>query len=350
MSRPVLIWGAGAIGGTIGAFLKRAGHEVVMVDIMPEHVAAISEPGLSISGPIAEFTQSIPAATPDSLEGVYDVVLLAVKGQYTAQAANALQPHLAEDGVVVSVQNGLNEYALSAILGPDRVMGCFINFGSDYLEAGKILYGGRGAVVVGELDGRMSNRLKAIHAMLQDFEPDAKVTDNIFGYLWSKLAFGSVLIAQTLSNLPTEEFLDTREFRPLITRLVSEVARTAHAEGIRLTSFQGFDAAEFVEKNDDKMNAAIDRYAKSRRGSKKLYSGIWRDIVVRKRKTEVAVQGEPVVEAAERRAISVPAYSRAREMIRDVEERRIELGLPLIEELLAIAERAEEADRRLANG
>jgi 2-dehydropantoate 2-reductase len=61
----LLVWGAGAIGGTLGAHLARAGHDVTFVDRAPEHVDAINRAGLRIEGPIVEFTARAPACTPD---------------------------------------------------------------------------------------------------------------------------------------------------------------------------------------------------------------------------------------------------------------------------------------------
>lgn len=68
---PILIRGAGAVGGTIGACLARAGHPVVLVDVVAEHVAAIAERGLTLEGALGGFAQRLPAATPDQLRGTY---------------------------------------------------------------------------------------------------------------------------------------------------------------------------------------------------------------------------------------------------------------------------------------
>ncbi len=149
-----LIWGAGAIGGTIGAYLARAGHAVVFVDRDAAHVDAINHSGLAITGPIAEFTASAQAFTPATLPGQYGAILLCVKAQDTESALHSLAPHLAADGYVVSVQNGLNELQIADIVGEEHTVGAFVNFGADYLAPGRILYGGRGAVVLGELSGR----------------------------------------------------------------------------------------------------------------------------------------------------------------------------------------------------
>lgn len=108
MSERVLVWGAGAIGGSVGAWLKRAGHDVTFVDVEREHVAAIAGAGLRITGPVQEFTFAAPAFTPDELTGTWPRIFLAVKAQHTEAATRALTPHLAQNGYVLSLQNGLN--------------------------------------------------------------------------------------------------------------------------------------------------------------------------------------------------------------------------------------------------
>src|SRR5258705_8567615 len=74
-----LIWGAGAIGGTLGAYLGRAGVDVTMVDTVAEHVDAISRGGLRLTGPIDEFSVRVPACTPQTLSGTWDEIILATK-------------------------------------------------------------------------------------------------------------------------------------------------------------------------------------------------------------------------------------------------------------------------------
>src|SRR5438552_9452301 len=157
-----LIWGAGAIGGTLGAYLARAGQDVTFVDTAVEHVDAMTREGLRLTGPIEEFAVRVPAFTPQTLRGKWDEIILATKAHHTDLAVRALLPHLASDGYVVSAQNGLNELAIAEVVGAERTVGAFINFGADYLEPGVIHYGGHGAVVVGEIDGRMTPRVTAI--------------------------------------------------------------------------------------------------------------------------------------------------------------------------------------------
>ena len=85
-----LVWGAGAIGGTLGAYLARAGHDVTLVDTVAEHVDLVNRAGLKISGPIAQFTTApLPAFTPDTLRGTWDTIILATKAHHTEAAARA---------------------------------------------------------------------------------------------------------------------------------------------------------------------------------------------------------------------------------------------------------------------
>ena len=83
---PVVIWGAGAMGGSIGAWLSRAGHEVLFVDADSAHVEAIRTEGLRITGPIDEFTVQAPCLSPDEVEPGLRTVLLCVKAHHTEAA------------------------------------------------------------------------------------------------------------------------------------------------------------------------------------------------------------------------------------------------------------------------
>ncbi len=195
MRTPILIWGAGAIGGTLGAYWARAGLNVTMVDIVAEHAEACSRQGLAITGPVEEFRQVVPTVTPDKVTGIWPIIVLAVKAPATEAALAALKPHLADDGYVLSAQNGLNEIAIAKTIGAERTMGCFVNFGADWMGPGDILYGNRGAVVVGEIDGITRDRTRQMHAWLSLFDEASVLTDNIWGYLWGKLAYGAMLFA-----------------------------------------------------------------------------------------------------------------------------------------------------------
>lgn len=338
MNDEILIWGAGAIGGTIGAYWARAGVPVRMVDIVPEHAAACAGPGLAIEGPVEEFTQRVPCVTPDEVKGAWRRVVLAVKAQATRPAMTALLPHLAEDGFVLSAQNGLNERLIAEMAGADRTMGAFVNFGADWQAPGRILFGNRGAVVVGEIDGAVRDRTREMHRLLQVFEPEAVLTEDIWGYLWGKMGYGAMLFATALTNdSMAANFADPAR-GPALIGLGREVMATARAEGVAPRAFNGFEPAAFMPGADEAAaRACLAALADFNSKTAKTHSGIWRDLAVRKRRTEVDPQVGAVAEIARGHGLATPLLDRLVELIHDLEEGRRELSP---ETFAALAERA----------
>lgn len=320
---PILVWGAGAIGGTLGAWWARAGVPVLPVDIVAEHVQACREPGLAISGPVVQFTQRLPALLPHEVQGTYRRVVLAVKAHATAAALEQLAPHVAADGFVLSAQNGLNELLIAERLGAERTMGCFVNFGADWLGAGSILFGNRAAVVVGEIDGSIRERTRAMHALLQLFEPQAVLSDNIWGYLWGKLAYGAMLFATALTaESMSENFADVQRFAAF-DRLAREVMAVAAARGVRPLGFDGFDPGAFAPGAAEAASrASIAALAEFNRHTAKTHSGIYRDLAVRRRRTEVDAQIGIIARLGREAGVATPALARLVELIHDIEEGR----------------------------
>jgi 2-dehydropantoate 2-reductase len=320
----IVVWGAGAIGGTLGAAWVKAGHEVVFVDNVPEHVAAMRRHGLAIEGPVEQFTTPpLQAFLPGELKGSFGRIVLAVKAHHTEAAMTDLAPHLAADGFVLSAQNGLNELVIARHVGEARTMGCFVNYGADWLEPGRILRGNRGAVVVGEIDGTIRPRTREMFALLRVFEPDSVLTENIWGYLYGKLGYGALLFATALTNESIADALASPRHFTLWRRLGEEVMAVAAAKGVRCEGFNGFDPAAFTPQAPiAATQAAIDVMVAFNRGSAKSHSGVWRDLAVRKRRTEVDAQIAVIADIGEGLGVKCPLIRRLVALIHDVEEGR----------------------------
>jgi 2-dehydropantoate 2-reductase len=315
-----LIWGAGAIGGTLGAYLARAGSDVTMVDTAVEHVAAIARDGLRVTGPIDAFTVRVPAFTPQTLGGTWDAIILATKAHHTDAAVRALLRHLTAGGYVVSAQNGLNELVIADVVGAPRTVGAFVNFGADYLEPGVIHYGGRGAVVVGEIDGRLTPRVTAIRNEWLLFAPHAIVTPNIWGYLWGKEAYGAMLFATALTNESIADALAMPAYRDLYIALAREVLAVAAARAVQPEVFDGFDPAAYLATAPaGAAERSLDALVAHNRRSAKSHSGIWRDLAVRKRPTEVDAQLGIVVALAAEAGVPTPLTARLVALIHEIE-------------------------------
>lgn len=332
-----LIWGAGAIGGTVGAHLARAGHDVTVVDTVEKHVAAINRSGLGITGPISAFTARLPAFTPANLDGRWDTIVLATKAHHTEAAVRALLPHLSDTGCVISAQNGLNEITIARLAGAERTVGAFVNFGADYVEPGVIHYGGRGAVVVGEIDGRVAQRSVEIRDAWLDFDDRAIVTPNIWGYLWGKAAYGAMLFATALTNESIADALAMPRYRELYIALGREVLAVAEARAVSPEGFDGFDPASFLPRSPHSAAVrSLDDLVAFNRRSAKTHSGIWRDLAVRKRLTEVDAQLGIVVALGQQAGVATPLTARLVQLIHDIENGVRTQSLEMLDDLVAI--------------
>jgi 2-dehydropantoate 2-reductase len=333
-----LIWGAGAIGGTLGAYLARAGHDITMVDNVDAHVAAIAKNGLRITGPIEEFTTKVPASTPTHLIGTWNTIILATKAQHTESATHALLPHLRDGGCVISAQNGLNELIISSIVGKARTVGAFVNFGADYIEPGVILYGGRGAVVVGEIDGAITPRVTNIVNALFDFDQRAIVTPNIWGYLWGKEAYGAMLFATALTNESIADALAMPKYRNLYIALAREILAVATARGVTPESFDGFDPSAYLpDAPAGAADSSLAALVAHNRKSTKTHSGIWRDLAVRKRPTEVDPQLGIVTTIGKDAGVATPITRKLVKLIHEIEDGTRPQSLATLDELAELA-------------
>lgn len=335
MAEPILIWGAGAIGGTLGAYWARAGHDVLMVDIVAEHAARCNDDGVNITGPVEQFRQVAPATTPDRLTGTFDRIVLAVKAQHTKQAVVQLKPHLADDGFVLSAQNGLNELAIAETVGQRRTMGAFVNFAADWHGPGEILFGNRGAVVIGEVDGTVKPRTRRMHALLQEFEPDAILTEDIWAWLWGKLGYGAMLFGTALTmDSMADNFADP-ERAPAWRALGREVMAIAAARGVTPRGFNGFEPDAFAPGATDRQaDASIAKLVEFTRATAKTHTGIWRDLAVRKRKTEVDEQIGVIAAMGDALDMPAPALHAVVDLIHDIEAGRRTQSADTLNELI----------------
>jgi 2-dehydropantoate 2-reductase len=341
LNSPIVIWGAGAIGGTLGAYWARAGIDVLLVDTAHDHVEACRTAGLTIEGPIESFTQPVRAVTPDELDGRFERIVLAVKAHNTPDALSALAPHLRDDGFVLSAQNGLNEITIAQAVGEQRTMGCFVNFGSDWIGPGRILYGNRGAVVVGEIDGSVRDRTRSMWELLKVFDADAVLTDDIWSYLWGKLAYGAMLFATALTKDSMSANFSDPVRLPVWMALGREVTAVAQRRGVRPRGFGEFKPEAFLpgvaDREGERVIAWLADYTSR---TAKTHSGIYRDLAVRARKTEVDPQIGIIGQLAREQGLATPVLDRLVTLIHDVEDGHRPLAFETLNELIVTCKSA----------
>lgn len=335
----ITIVGAGAIGGVIGAQLARKGRNVELVDIVESHIKRINAQGLAIKSQNEDYSVEIPASLPDELlerNEKLECVLLCVKAQFTKQALTPLLPLLNKESVVISVQNGLCELDIEEVVGKERTIGGFVNIFADYLEPGVISYGGKGSLSIGEMDGSISQRLLAIEQELSVLD-GFSISQNVLGYLWSKLAYGAILTATALTNEKMADVFDNPRYRVMLMNLAGEVLSIADYLKVKTVKFDDWDSSDAypIETRDiDKMNKQLDIHVQRLRGYSKVRSGIWRDMAVRKRKTEKPYHFIPIFKIADQAQIELPLIQLLLTLLDEVENQKRDFTVNNLEILL----------------
>ena len=338
----ITVYGAGAIGGTTGAALARAGHDVLLVDSYVPHVDAINARGITVERRDGTTTTRVRAVTPAALGHDLELVLLAVKSQHTAGTLGPLRERLAPGGTIVSLQNGLSEEQIAASVGVQRTIGCLVNWAADWVGPGHILHGGHGAFVLGELDGRITPRVRELAALLSVVEA-TPVTDNIWGYKWAKLIYGALLFATALVDAHVYDVVERSDgVGNALVGIVGEGIAVADKAGVRVEPFDEFDPAWYraaLAGDAGARTRAMAAIAAHYRQHTKTKTGIWRDLAVRKRKTEVDGQLGMLVRKGETVGVAMPLTRRLIEVIRDLEDGRRHMDWSNLDPLVTLADK-----------
>lgn len=202
MTKRILFVGAGAVGGYVGGHLARAGEDVLLADPWPEHVDAINRDGIRLEGSQGEHAVRVPAMPLHDVQSLarkpVDIAIVCTKSFDTEWATRMIAQYLAADGYVVSMQNGINEERIAAVVGWGRTVGCIVSTISvNCYKAGHIKRfqqpgGNRHTVFrVGEVHGRSTPRAVELAAILGAVD-SAAVTSNLWGERWTKLTTNAI--------------------------------------------------------------------------------------------------------------------------------------------------------------
>ncbi len=184
----IALVGAGAMGTIIGALIAKGGEDIVMVDVNEPHVKALNEKGATITGHM-DITVPVNAVTPDGMEGTYDLVIYLVKTTYDDKALPEILPFIGDGSMVITLQNGVPEERVAAVVGRERTLGGAIGWGATFIGPGvsELTYDPVEMTYdIGELDGSLSKRIKAVKGVL-DLAGSAEISDNLVGTRWVKL-------------------------------------------------------------------------------------------------------------------------------------------------------------------
>src|SRR6266536_4681736 len=278
MAMRIGIIGAGAIGSIVGGMLTKAGHDVTLIDQWPEHVEAMKQPGLRLSGTCGEHLVPVKALHIHEMQGIrepFDASFISVKSYDTEWATSMALAHLREPGgVVVDFQNGINDERVAAVAGRERTLGCVITISAGMYEPGHAIRTDTGTVgfKIGEHDGKDTARAQELARVMNDVAP-SKVTTNLWGERWSKLAVNCMVNPISgLSGFDSAEARTAGVPRRIAVFAAAEVIQVGRARGYEVEPIYSIDARRFVDaaagKGLAEVEADMARDAKSRVGGR----------------------------------------------------------------------------------
>jgi len=239
----IALVGVGAMGTIIGALLTKNGEDIVLVDTNEPHVKALNDKGAKIVGHM-DITVPVKAITPDEMEGIYDLIIYLVKTTYDDKALPEIVPFLGPDSMVITLQNGVPEERVAAVVGRERTLGGAIGWGATFVGPGvsELTYEPVEMTYdIGEMDGSITERVQAVKAVL-DKAGEAHVSSNLEGTRWVKL-----MVNVSMSGLSAAldctygDILDNEKASIAALSIILETLLTAKALGITMEPLKGVD-------------------------------------------------------------------------------------------------------------
>ena len=245
----VAIYGAGSLGTILGAFITKAGVEIELINRNKAHVEALQVNGAKVVGTM-EFTQTVTAYTPDQMSGTYDIIFLMTKQQHNAEVVTMLKDYLAEDGVLVTFQNGLPEMLIADILGAERVLGSTVAWGATMQSPGVCELTSHPDALSFSLGAITPERPKHFDKVKELLEHmgTVDVEENFIGTRWSKLLINAAFSGMSaVLGCTFGETAGPRASRKIVQALIKECIDVCSAGGIRIEPVQGKDIVKLLD-------------------------------------------------------------------------------------------------------
>ncbi|MHA1776284.1 MAG: 2-dehydropantoate 2-reductase [Promethearchaeia archaeon] len=237
---PILVVGAGAIGGVCAGFMA---HHSLRIDLITKHedlAQKITNQGIQILSPHGNFQVKIPAY-PDlsSLTGTYDLILMVVKATDLEKAVKVVQPFMHENSAIITLENGICEDLVAKMVGQDHVIGCIVGWGATMHSPGVVEMTSPGEFVIGNLDNTIDPRIEQARDILSTINP-CYISQNIYGTLYSKLIINSCITSLgAICGQYLGEMLASKLARRIFIEIIRESIAVADAINIRVEVFGG---------------------------------------------------------------------------------------------------------------
>ena len=245
------IIGAGSLGIVMGALMNHRGRTVELIDIDEANVRALNSEGARIIGAL-ELTAPVRACTPAQMRGQYDLVFLLNKQTSNPAVLSNLRPYLHADSVVCTLQNGLPEEDVAAVIGRERTVGGVVGFGATRTAPGVSMLTSPAEALasfafdVGKLDGGEHPRLAQVQAYLACVG-GTRLTSNLVGIRWTKLLMNATFSGMSAAlGCSFGELLADDKAMTCLAFVADECVKVSRAEGVTMAEALGKDFTQLA--------------------------------------------------------------------------------------------------------
>ena len=243
------IYGAGSLGTILGAYITKNGGQVDLINRNKEHIAALREKGAQVVGTV-NFTQPVTAYLPEEMEGKYDVIFLMTKQQHNVEVVTMLKEFLADDGVIVTLQNGIPELQIGEIVGDNRTLGCTVAWGATMKGGGVCELTSQPDSLtfsLGSLTKERNVHFEEVKALLEKMG-EVEVDENFVGNRWSKLLINASFSGMSaVLGCTFGEAAQPNASRRIVQALIKECIDVCATGGIRIEPVQGKDIVKLLD-------------------------------------------------------------------------------------------------------
>lgn len=243
------IYGAGSLGTILGAYITKNGGKVELINRNKAHVEALQQKGAQVVGTV-NFTQSVTAYLPEQMEGKYDIIFLMTKQQQNVEVVTMLKEFLAEDGVIVTLQNGIPELQIGEIVGDNRTLGCTVAWGATMQGAGVCELTSQPDSLtfsLGSLTKERNAHFEDVKRLLE-MMGEVEVDDNFVGTRWSKLLINASFSGMSaVLGCTFGEAAKPKASRRIVQALIKECIDVCATGGIKIEPVQGKDIVKLLD-------------------------------------------------------------------------------------------------------
>lgn len=327
MGKRIAILGSGAQGSGVGADMVRAGLDVTFIEQWPAHVEAIRQRGIEIRMPEETTVTQVPAyhlCEVATMRDKFDIVFLVTKAYDSRWACELIRPVLADDGLVVGLQNGMTINDIAEVVGPQRTIGAVIEMASNMFEPGIVNRENSPETAwfaVGAFDSSSKGREQEVWEALRH-AGTVEISDDIRSSKWMKLvANAGELVPSAILDLPLADAAAVPGVRDFMDQCCREAAAATVASGSRLKPVFGLTEADVTDASTyapTLLDIVLQKFSSPTTRTTVLQD--W----MKGRRAEVQEINGTVVRAMKAAGKAAPANQRTVEIALEIEAGRLE--------------------------